>query len=296
MSLKRYLAPYYGVNLFTVWGWYLFVRFTQLPKNAVLFENDAMGLPREGQIITLALVVIATKLLTSPTWESWIGTAIMVSRVAVGILFFMDSAGRTIYYVLVHILSAIMWPQPAYGGPSKVEFYNPNTFQDYVVHGASAKAPVYQVVEFYAGWDGACRNFSRVFADLSLKYGSDHCAFAKIDLARFESMAEEFDISFNAWSSGIQRQLPTVILFEAGKEIARIPSAPGSVLKAAMSRNPAMTVANVSKALNLAKATTGLRSDGTTTGWKPSELDDGDHTSSKKGNGAGKKGNSKKNK
>lgn len=61
------------------------------------------------------------------------------------------------------------------------------------------------------------------------RYSSDTLRFAKLDLARWPHVAKEHRIDM----AGASPQLPTLIMFEKGKEIARIPHvfSDGSVAK-----------------------------------------------------------------
>jgi thioredoxin-like negative regulator of GroEL len=54
----------------------------------------------------------------------------------------------------------------------------------------------------------------------SRRYATPQLKFAKIDVARYQELADEFNID----TSGSSSQLPTVILFTGGKEDRRLPA------------------------------------------------------------------------
>ncbi|KAI8364383.1 hypothetical protein BD560DRAFT_373117 [Blakeslea trispora] len=77
----------------------------------------------------------------------------------------------------------------------------------------------YWVVMLYANWSVACLNFEAVLARLSIKYDAPHLKFGQIDIDLYPDLAEEFGVSKDPASF----DLPTLILFQQGKEIRRLP-------------------------------------------------------------------------
>ena len=96
---------------------------------------------------------------------------------------------------------------------------------------------------FYAAWSPACINFTHVFSKLSSDYSLPNLKFGKVDvgrccfksrlqqpnsiepidialLFRYSEQAEKYQVS----SSALSRQLPTMIMFQDGKELGRVPA------------------------------------------------------------------------
>merc|ERR1711871_1887344 len=76
-------------------------------------------------------------------------------------------------------------------------------------------------LSFFAPWAPPCVHLEPVVARLSLKYGgpASGIRFAKLDLARWPGVGKEHGIVVSPSSE----QLPTIVLFEDGEEVARIP-------------------------------------------------------------------------
>jgi thiol-disulfide isomerase/thioredoxin len=73
---------------------------------------------------------------------------------------------------------------------------------------------------FYAPWSPPCQNFSTVFVDLSTRFGDlKTFKFVKFDVSRYQAEANKFKIDTSTFS----KQLPTVVLFQDGKEVKRRP-------------------------------------------------------------------------
>ncbi|KAI8973680.1 hypothetical protein BDF20DRAFT_666348 [Mycotypha africana] len=79
--------------------------------------------------------------------------------------------------------------------------------------------PKYWVVLLYASWSVSCLNFEAVLAKLSIKYDVPHLKFGQIDVDLYPDLAEEFGVSKDPASF----DLPTLILFQNGREIRRLP-------------------------------------------------------------------------
>lgn len=61
-----------------------------------------------------------------------------------------------------------------------------------------------------------------VLATLSLKYTSEHLRFGVLNIAAAPALAKHLHIALDPLTS---RQLPTLVMFDKGKEVGRIPQA-----------------------------------------------------------------------
>ncbi|KAG8511255.1 Thioredoxin-related transmembrane protein 2 [Galemys pyrenaicus] len=75
------------------------------------------------------------------------------------------------------------------------------------------------IVEFFANWSNDCQSFAPIYADLSLKYNCTGLNFGKVDVGRYTDVSTRYKVS----TSPLTKQLPTLILFQGGKEVMRRP-------------------------------------------------------------------------
>lgn len=75
-------------------------------------------------------------------------------------------------------------------------------------------------MEFYTVWNPACVTFAPVFAQLSAEYTLTNLKFGKVDVGRYPDAGSKYYVS----DSSMSKQLPTVILFQEGKEVLRRPN------------------------------------------------------------------------
>lgn len=86
-----------------------------------------------------------------------------------------------------------------------VQHFTDQTFDQEVL---KAEKPV--LVDFFADWCGPCRMVSPVIEELGAKYG-DKVVVGKLDVDANLRVAADYRVM----------SIPTVILFQGGKEIAR---------------------------------------------------------------------------
>lgn len=123
--------------------------------------------------------------------------------------------------------------QPVYSGPSKLKPLTPALFERHIKRGKKPTARNW-LVYFYTEWSDYCLEHDPMIAELSLTFSSESLHFGKVDLNQWTDLATEFNIDVSATSW----QLPTLILFQEGKEAVRLPQfdANGKVLKTVLNR------------------------------------------------------------
>jgi hypothetical protein len=84
---------------------------------------------------------------------------------------------------------------------------------------SGSKKNVSWLIYLYADWSDHCLQHDPLLAELSLTFGSDTLRFGSVDLAKFPELARDHQIDVSTTSS----QLPTLILFQGGEEIDRLP-------------------------------------------------------------------------
>ncbi|XP_035992585.1 thioredoxin-related transmembrane protein 2-B isoform X2 [Fundulus heteroclitus] len=104
---------------------------------------------------------------------------------------------------------------PLYMGPEYIKYFSDKTIDDEL----NKDSRVTWIVEFFANWSPECQSFASVYADLSLKYNCAGLKFGKVDIGRYGEVSRKFRVS----ASPLSKQLPSVVLFQGGKEVMRRP-------------------------------------------------------------------------
>merc|ERR1712226_1038796 len=216
MVLRGFLEffhPHYVFNFMLSTVFYMLK--TTPPLCSMLFDDCILAL-REWELLTFLGCIIVMKNRKQPSVKVYVGTICMFAKILTTILFFRQNVIYGIIYVIVCLLHLAFLPEPAYKGPDLVTYFRGDDFE---VELARDKRVTW-LVEFYAAWSPNCVNFAQIFAELSSKYTLDNLRFGKVDVTRFPDLAKQYYISTSSWT----KQLPSVILFQAGKESRRRPA------------------------------------------------------------------------
>uniref|UniRef100_A0A915JMP2 Thioredoxin domain-containing protein n=1 Tax=Romanomermis culicivorax TaxID=13658 RepID=A0A915JMP2_ROMCU len=131
-------------------------------------------------------------------------------------MFYYSNPSYAIIYAVLAIVLLVLFPEPAYKGPENVTYFRGPNLKEEI----DRDKRIVWVVQFFAGWSPLCRQVTPVFAQLSNEYALKNLRFAKMDISRYPKEAEKFRINIHPTS----RQLPTVSLFQNGKEVKRRPT------------------------------------------------------------------------
>uniref|UniRef100_A0A3Q1H7S7 Thioredoxin-related transmembrane protein 2a n=1 Tax=Acanthochromis polyacanthus TaxID=80966 RepID=A0A3Q1H7S7_9TELE len=104
---------------------------------------------------------------------------------------------------------------PLYMGPEYIKYFSDKTIDEEL----QSDSRVTWITEFYANWSSDCQSFAPIFADLSLKYNCAGLRFGKVDIGRYGEVSQRYRVS----TSPLAKQLPTLVLFQGGREIMRRP-------------------------------------------------------------------------
>uniref|UniRef100_A0A1I8JH41 COP9 signalosome complex subunit 4 n=1 Tax=Macrostomum lignano TaxID=282301 RepID=A0A1I8JH41_9PLAT len=186
------MHPYFLAN-FLMAGAFIITK-TLPPVCDFLFDNCLLEL-RQWEIFTFLGCVIVFKNKRQPTVASYLTNFCMYAKMS---------------------NMASLLRQPVYRGPDTIVYFNDKTLEEEL---KSCDPRVYWLIEFYAVWSPPCADLAPVFARLSNDYGLDNLRFGKLDVTKYPKVAEKYGIDQSGWS----RQLPTVALFKANKEVDRRP-------------------------------------------------------------------------
>lgn len=230
-SVKRELYqlahPYYIVNLILGTS-FLFLRLVP-PICYYVFGKSGGEIGRrvedceldmrENEILFFLLIVVmirSRKTGASNAMTSYLASGFVYAKVANLILFFRTDPRYGLLYLLFFTLQAMLLPEPTYKGPESIVYFRATGLDEEL----NRDLRVTWLVAFYAAWSPSCVNFSPIFSKLSAQYSLPNLKFGKIDVGRYPDVAQKFHIS----TTSLTRQLPTVILFQEGKETGRAPA------------------------------------------------------------------------
>lgn len=215
---KWLLKPYYVASIF------MSVAFLAIRKTPGICDNLATqredGNPcdfdwREVEILMFLSAIVMMKNRRAITVEQHVGNIILFSKVANVILFFRLDIRMGLLYLTLCIVFLMTCKPPLYMGPEYIKYFSDKTIDDEL----DRDSRVTWIVEFYANWSPECQSFASVYADLSLKYNCAGLKFGKVDIGRYGEVSKKYKVS----ASPLSKQLPSLVLFQGGKEVMRRP-------------------------------------------------------------------------
>mmetsp|Transcript_14117 Transcript_14117/g.36227 ORF Transcript_14117/g.36227 Transcript_14117/m.36227 type:complete len:292 (-) Transcript_14117:277-1152(-) len=211
--LSYFAARYYSVNL-------------QRMQNSTIMQSESELLQWEQHAAGMWGVVLLVKGWKALSMDMLLADAFVFGKAALLAMVYAMDRRLFAYYLIAMVLLFLVAQQPCYSGPDKIKYFTPATFTSEVQK--EHKGATW-LVECYAPWSPPCVHLEPVFADLSLKYTTSKLKFGKLDLGRWPSAAADLRIDVG----GASHQLPTIIMYQAGVEVGRIPhvSADGSYSK-----------------------------------------------------------------
>jgi len=217
---KVLLHPYYWINIILCAS-FVFLRLMS-PFCQILFGpgKEACELDmRENEILFFLLIIVMVKSRKSGathTAAAYLASGFIYAKFANLILFFRVDPRMGLIYLVAFLIQAMLLPEPTYKGPENLVYFRATGLDDEL----KRDPRVTWLVTFYAAWSPACINFAPIFSKLSADYGLPNLKFGKLDVGRYPEIAEKHHIS----TSALSRQLPSLIMFQDGKEVGRIPA------------------------------------------------------------------------
>lgn len=214
-EMSRFLSAYHILNVAVIASYPFFSLWArqEYPNATSMLEGW------EKQTLATLGATAAVKFVRRSNIDAYVSDMFMYSKSGILLLSWMMDQRIFSWYCVMYAMLFLYVRKPEYKGPSKIEWLNPATLRRRVLEPDDEEKNVAWLVEFYASWSPPCVNLEPTFADLSCKYTSADLKFAKFDLMRWPNTGAEYGINV----SGTSKQLPTLILFEKGKETVRVP-------------------------------------------------------------------------
>ncbi|XP_029543156.1 thioredoxin-related transmembrane protein 2-B [Oncorhynchus nerka] len=215
---KWLLKPYYVASLFMSIGFLIIRKTPGICEHLSTQRED--GNPcdfdwREVEILMFLSAIVMMKNRRAITVEQHVGNIILFSKVANVILFFRLDIRMGLLYLTLCIVFLMTCKPPLYMGPEYIKYFSDKTIDDEL----ERDNRVTWIVEFFANWSPECQSFAAVYADLSLKYNCAGLKFGKVDIGRYGDVSKKYKVS----TSPLSKQLPSLVLFQGGKEVMRRP-------------------------------------------------------------------------
>lgn len=214
MEKSRFLHPYYILNSLLLIS-YVALRMKHISSIA-LSQQDMFGITREATIYFCLSLMLFVRALSSPTFDVYISAAFSYCRITILVcLYHMHWKFFIIFLGLWTLIYAVC-PQPLFRLPSSVANLTSPSFHERITR--NTHQTIY-ILWCHAPWSSRCSQLTPVFATLVRRYDHPRIIFARINVSRFSDIADKLGVSISPTS----KQLPCVIAFKQGKEVARVP-------------------------------------------------------------------------
>ncbi|XP_055060863.1 thioredoxin-related transmembrane protein 2-B [Misgurnus anguillicaudatus] len=215
---KWLLRPYYVASLFMCLAFLAIRKTPGICEHLSTQREDGNSCDfdwREVEILMFLSAIVMMKNRRAITVEQHVGNIILFSKVANVILFFRLDIRLGLLYLTLCIVFLMTCKPPLYMGPEYIKYFSDKTIDEEL----EKDHRVTWLVEFFANWSPECQSFASVFADLSLKYNCAGLKFGKVDIGRYSEVSKKYRVS----TSPLSKQLPSLVVFQGGKEIMRRP-------------------------------------------------------------------------
>lgn len=216
-DLRLLIKPYYLINLFLSLSYIIGKKITWVCLN-IFAKKDCELDGKETEILFFLMIVIMirTRKAGSITMINYLSASFLYTKLTNVILWFYADIRLGILFGILVILCGLLLPEPTYQGPENITYiHGEKGLKDEI----QRDTKVTWLIAFYTAWSPPCVTLAPVFAQLSAEYALDNFKFGKIDVGRHPDAAAKYQIN----DASTSRQLPTLILFQNGKEVERRP-------------------------------------------------------------------------
>ncbi|XP_052266015.1 thioredoxin-related transmembrane protein 2 homolog isoform X2 [Dreissena polymorpha] len=196
-----------------------------MDNNGLLLKENTRTYPKHWEWFTFLGCVIVLKNRKQATAAEYVTLACLFAKALNIILFYETNVLYAFMYCIFCLLHFVFLPRPVYKGPEFITYFRGPHLKNEIARDKR----ITWVVCFYAAWSPSCVSVAPIFSEISAEYHLENLQFGKIDVSRYSDVADHFKVS----NSSFSKQLPTLIVFQDGKEKMRRPavSAKGTVVK-----------------------------------------------------------------
>ncbi|XP_062499485.1 thioredoxin-related transmembrane protein 2-like [Corticium candelabrum] len=207
---------HYVVNGLAACSYFLFRLVPSLCL--IVFADQRCELDsREVEIfVFLCCVVVLKARRMMGDWRTYLDVLIIFSKAANIFLFGRASIKAAAWYSIVLIVLYLAFPEKPLPPSEKVKQLTDSSLKEVL----STNSHETWLVLFYAPWAPPSVKATNVFSKLADKYVTESFQFGRMDISRYPAVSDRYSIDM----SHRTKQLPTIILYENGKETARRPA------------------------------------------------------------------------
>jgi thiol-disulfide isomerase/thioredoxin len=215
-NLRILLHPYYSINIFLSIFYLVLKQLIPTSLCSYIFTNSEIT-SQDTQVLLLLATIITIRGRKTLTWLHYIDTVCKYCKMANCLLLYREqSYVLLIFYAILCLLHFLFFSPPEPTGKTNILYYRANNLDNEIC----SDPRLTWFVCFHAPWSPPCQHFASVFVDLSTRFGNlNSFKFVKFDVSRYQAEANKFKIDTSTFS----KQLPTVVLFQEGKEVKRRP-------------------------------------------------------------------------
>ena len=218
---SRFFHPYYFIHLMLLGSYFPMRVIFDIPNSPKFNGTDTLsfGLTREQQIFSCALLFFLFKRTYLTTMDAILHRIFTSFKFCVLAISLAANSWMFAFYLIFITIISFGIAQPEYDG--ECDFIIFKDRQDFYNNVECAPQDEAWLVFFYFRWASDCGQFTPTFCGLSLEYGKNkkYLKFGKLDVSVCPGYAKKYNVSIKAST----KQLPTLILFQNGKEILRMP-------------------------------------------------------------------------
>lgn len=213
---KKILTVYHISNILLSIAFFAIKMNPFLCSSLFRVERDQCVVDRrESETLVFLGIMIVWRKRKAVNWLHYLSSVFLYSKLANLYLFSrLDVLVGTLYSFII-LACAVFCPEPVFKGNEVITYFEGSELHDEIEKHKNTT----WLVQFYTTWSAESKHVSPVFSALSEKYHLPNLRFAKLDIGRFPKEAERFRINIHPAS----KQLPTISLFENGKEVLRRP-------------------------------------------------------------------------
>jgi len=241
-ELKALFHPFYVSNLILATSFLLLKLNPPFCEHLFAPDPEMCSLTtrqREIHMFLLVVIIARSRKAASQGFLAFITKVLNITKAANVVLFFMADVKLGFVYLVLMLIQGMVLPEPIYKGPENVTYFGDRS----LVEELRMDSKGVWLVAFYTSWSSSCTKFASTFAKLSAKYSLPNLKFGKLDIGRYPEQVNHFCID-----PSDSRQLPTIIMFQGGKAVARIPRIiDGEIEKLIINEETVITAFNLDK-------------------------------------------------